>query len=173
MRTRYAGLRDAEVVTASPEIESLAERYARSLERRLRAARVDAALRTLDVLISATVLLIASPILVLVTIVHLATSGTPLFYRGLRVGRHGRIFHMSKFRTLGRDAQSRLGPYYGEELTARTAAEVARLGRWLRASQRDEMPQLWKVLRGDMPIVGPRLIRPTFFEQLAQEIPQY
>src|SRR4029079_1081671 len=101
------------------------------------------------------------PILALVTIVFLVTSGTPLFYRGLRVGRHGRIFHMFKFRTLKRDAESRLGPYYGQELSTRTAAEVTRLGRWLRASQLDEMPQLWNVLRGDMSIVGPRPIRPT------------
>jgi len=80
---------------------------------------------------------------------------------------------MFKFRTLRRDAESRLGPYYGQELSVRTAAEVTRLGRWLRASQLDEMPQLWNVLRGDMSIVGPRPIRPTFFEELAQEIPQY
>ena len=113
------------------------------------------------------VLIVALPILVLVTIVFLATSGTPLFYRGLRVGRYGRIFHMFKFRTLKRDAESRLGPYYGQELSIRTAAEVTRLGRWLRASQLDEMPQLWNVLRGDMSIVGPRPIRPTFFEELA------
>jgi lipopolysaccharide/colanic/teichoic acid biosynthesis glycosyltransferase len=119
------------------------------------------------------VLIVALPILVLVTIVFLASSGTPLFYRGLRVGRYGRIFHMFKFRTLRRDAESRLGPYYGQELSIRTAAEVTRLGRWLRASQLDEMPQLWNVLRGDMSIVGPRPIRPTFFEELAQEIPQY
>jgi lipopolysaccharide/colanic/teichoic acid biosynthesis glycosyltransferase len=80
---------------------------------------------------------------------------------------------MFKFRTLKRDAESRLGPYYGHELSIRTAAEVTRLGRWLRASQLDELPQLWNVLRGDMSIVGPRPIRPTFFEELAQEIPQY
>ena len=160
-------------MTASPQTESLAERYARLSREGTEPRGVDAALRTLDVLISALVLLVAMPVLALLTVVFLVTSGTPLFYRGLRVGRHGRIFHMFKFRTLRRDAETRLGPYYGEELSVRTAAEVTRLGRWLRASQLDEMPQLWNVLRGDMSIVGPRPIRPTFFEELAGEIPQY
>jgi len=160
-------------MTASPQTESLAERYGRLSREGTEPRGVDAALRTLDVLISALVLLVAMPVLALLTVVFLVTSGTPLFYRGLRVGRHGRIFHMFKFRTLRRDAETRLGPYYGEELSVRTAAEVTRLGRWLRASQLDEMPQLWNVLRGDMSIVGPRPIRPTFFEELAGEIPQY
>src|ERR1044072_648444 len=129
-------------MTLSTEAESLAERYARLSREGAERRGVDFALRALDILISATVLLIALPILVLVTVVFLVTSATPLFYRGLRVGRYGRIFHMFKFRTLRRDAESRLGPYYGEELTARTAAEVTRLGRRPRASPVDEMPQL-------------------------------
>jgi lipopolysaccharide/colanic/teichoic acid biosynthesis glycosyltransferase len=158
---------------ATPETESLAEQYARLSREGVDRRGVDAVLRALDVLVSAFVLLVTLPLLALVALVLLATSGTPLLYRGLRVGRHGRIFHMFKFRTLRRDAETRLGPYYGQELSARTTAEVTRLGRWLRASQLDEIPQLWNVLRGDMSIVGPRPIRPTFFEELAAEIPQY
>jgi len=157
---------------ATPET-SLAEQYARLSREGIDRRGVDAVLRALDVLVSALVLLVTLPLLLLVALVLLATSGTPLLYRGLRVGRHGRIFHMFKFRTLRQDAETRLGPYYGQELSARTAAEVTRLGRWLRASQLDEIPQLWNVLRGDMSIVGPRPIRPTFFEELAAEIPQY
>jgi lipopolysaccharide/colanic/teichoic acid biosynthesis glycosyltransferase len=80
---------------------------------------------------------------------------------------------MVKFRTLVADAEDRLGPYWGAELDARTGREVTRLGRWLRATQLDEVPQLWNVLSGDMSIVGPRPIRPAFFEQLCEEIPQY
>jgi lipopolysaccharide/colanic/teichoic acid biosynthesis glycosyltransferase len=160
-------------MTVRTESESLAERYAR-LSREASGPRgVDAVLRAFDILISAAALLVALPVLALVALVLLASSGTPLLYRGPRVGRHGRIFHMYKFRTLRRDAETRLGPYYGEELSGRTEAEVTRLGRWLRASQLDEMPQLWNVLRGDMSVVGPRPIRPTFFEELAQDIPQY
>jgi lipopolysaccharide/colanic/teichoic acid biosynthesis glycosyltransferase len=78
-----------------------------------------------------------------------------------------------KFRTLRPDAETRLGPYLGPELTARTAGETTGLGRVLRAAHLDELPQLWNVLRGDMSFVGPRPIRPIFFEQLVEEIPQY
>src|SRR4051812_4688597 len=158
-------------VNAEPE--SLAERYARLSREGLEPRGVDAGLRSLDILIAGVALILLLPVLALVTLTMLVTAGSPLLYRGLRVGRHGRIFHMFKFRTLRRDAETRLGPYYGPELSARTAAEVTRLGRWLRASQLDEVPQLWNVLRGDMSIVGPRPIRPTFFEELAQDIPQY
>src|SRR5919109_2078846 len=160
-------------IGSQPATESLAERYAQLSREVLEHRRVDIALRALDVLVSAVALLLFAPAFVLVATAILATSGSPLLYRGLRVGRHGRIFHMYKFRTLRADAESRLGPYYGKELSERTRAEVTGLGRWLRASQLDEIPQLWNVLRGDMSLVGPRPIRPTFFEQLALEIPQY
>ena len=76
-------------MTLSTEAESLAERYARLSREGAERRGVDAALRSLDVLISATVLIVALPILALVTIVFLVTSGTPLFYRGVRVGRPG------------------------------------------------------------------------------------
>jgi lipopolysaccharide/colanic/teichoic acid biosynthesis glycosyltransferase len=160
-------------IGSQPATESLAERYARLSREMLEPRRVDVVLRALDLLISALALLFFSPAFLVVAAAILATSGSPLLYRGLRVGRHGRIFQMFKFRTLRPDAETRLGPYYGEELSRRTRAEVTGLGRWLRASQLDEIPQLWNVLRGDMSLVGPRPIRPTFFEELAHEIPQY
>src|SRR5205085_7133505 len=88
-------------------------------------------------------------------------------------GPGGRIFPINKFRTLRRDAETRLGPYLGEELVRRTELEYTSIGRWLKASQLDELPQLWNVLRGDMSFVGPRPIRPRFFEELARELPAY
>ncbi len=97
----------------------------------------------------------------------------PVLYRGDRVGRAGRFFTIYKFRTLRRDAETRLGPYLGEELVVRTRAEYTRVGRWLKATQLDEVPQLWNVLRGDMSFVGPRPIRPRFFADLAHELPAY
>jgi lipopolysaccharide/colanic/teichoic acid biosynthesis glycosyltransferase len=80
---------------------------------------------------------------------------------------------MLKFRTLNADAESRLGPFLGDELVARTHAEYTRIGRWLKATQLDEVPQLWNVLRGDMSFVGPRPIRPRFFTELAHDLPAY
>jgi lipopolysaccharide/colanic/teichoic acid biosynthesis glycosyltransferase len=135
--------------------------------------RVDFELRALDILFASFFLLVALPLLVLIGAALLVTSGLPLFYKGERVGRGGRIFHMLKFRTLRRGAEDRLGPYLGAELVERTRAETTRLGRRLRAMQLDELPQLWNILRGDMSFVGPRPIRPRFFEQLAGELPAY
>jgi sugar transferase/asparagine synthase len=75
------------------------------------------------------------------------------------VGRAGRIFTIYKLRTLAPDADTRLGPYLELELTRRTETEVTSIGRALRATHLDEIPQLWNVLRGDMSMVGPRPIR--------------
>lgn len=134
---------------------------------------VDRVLRALDVTISGLALLVLSPLLALTALAIALTSGRPVLYHGARVGRCGDLFLMYKFRTLKPDAEQRLGPYYGEELSRRTEEEVTRVGRALRKIHLDEVPQLWNVLRGDMAIVGPRPIRPSFFAELCKEIPEY
>jgi lipopolysaccharide/colanic/teichoic acid biosynthesis glycosyltransferase len=134
---------------------------------------IDLELRALDVLLATVLGLLLLPLATLIALVVLTTSGRPILYRGQRVGRGGHFFTMLKFRTLRQDAESRLGPYLGQELVERTRAEFAALGRWLRASQLDEVPQLWNVLCGDMSFVGPRPIRPRFFAELAHELPAY
>src|SRR3989454_947375 len=133
----------------------------------------DAVLRFFDIVLSSFFLLVMLPLMVPIAIVLFLTSGRPLSYRGERVGRGGRVFEMLKLRTLRRNAEERLGPYLGEELVRRTHAETTAIGGWLRATQLDEIPQLWNVLRGDMSLVGPRPIRPRFFEELVQELPAY
>ena len=133
----------------------------------------DRVLRLLDVALSALFLLVALPVSLVLLLVLLATNGRPLLYRGERVGRGGHIFTMYKFRTLRVDAEQRLGPYLGEELVRRTQDEFTPLGKWLKATQLDEIPQFLNVLRGDMSLVGPRPIRPVFFEELAHELPAY
>jgi lipopolysaccharide/colanic/teichoic acid biosynthesis glycosyltransferase len=153
--------------------ETLAERYARIAHEGHPSRGVDIALRALDLSISGLACLLLSPVMLLVALSIRLTSGTPVLYRGQRVGRAGRIFTMLKFRMLTPDAEARLGPYLGHELTRRTQTEVSRLGRVLRYGHLDELPQLWNVFRGDMSIVGPRPIRPAFFEELCEEIPQY
>jgi lipopolysaccharide/colanic/teichoic acid biosynthesis glycosyltransferase len=133
----------------------------------------DRVLRLLDLALSTLFLLVALPGSLLLLLVIAATSGRPILYRGERVGRSGRIFTMLKFRTLKADAEQRLGPYLGEELVRRTQDEFTPIGKWLKATQLDEIPQFWNVLRGDMSLVGPRPIRPVFFEELARDLPAY
>jgi lipopolysaccharide/colanic/teichoic acid biosynthesis glycosyltransferase len=152
--------------------ESLAERYGR-LAHESPARGRDALLRALDVLLALVFLVVSLPFTVVVALAILLTSGRPVLYRGERVGRAGRTFTMLKFRTLRSDAEQRLGAFLGPELVERTRAETTRLGRWLRATQLDEIPQFWNVLVGEMSLVGPRPIRPRFFEELAADLPAY
>ncbi len=151
---------------------SLAERY-RRIAHAHEPRPVDTALRGLDLLIAGTTLILFALVIALIALLILLSSGRPILYRGARVGRAGEIFTMYKFRTLARDAETRLGPYLGEDLVERTESEVTMLGRVLRVMHLDELPQLWNVLGGDMSIVGPRPIRPPFFELLCEQIPQY
>jgi lipopolysaccharide/colanic/teichoic acid biosynthesis glycosyltransferase len=137
------------------------------------ARRRDVLLRALDVLLATLFLLLALPLAVPIALIVLATSGRPVLYLGPRVGRGGRVFTMLKFRTLRSDAESRLGPFLGEELVRRTEDEFTSIGKWLKATQLDEIPQFINVLRGDMSLVGPRPIRPVFFEELARDLPAY
>ncbi len=157
---------------APPDGATLVERYQR-MAHAFEPRPVDLLLRVVDVTIAAVASVVLSPVMALVALAVRATGRGPVLYRGARVGRGGRVFTMLKFRTLAADAETRLGPYLGPELTQLTAAEVTRLGRVLRATKLDELPQLVNVLRGDMSIVGPRPIRPAFFAELCVEIPQY
>jgi lipopolysaccharide/colanic/teichoic acid biosynthesis glycosyltransferase len=133
----------------------------------------DAVLRAFDIALSLFFLVVSLPLMVPIAALLLVTSGRPLFYRGERVGRGGRVFEMLKFRTLRRNAEARLGPYLGQDLVHRTREETTAIGGWLRATQLDEIPQLWNVVRGDMSLVGPRPIRPRFFAALVEDLPAY
>jgi lipopolysaccharide/colanic/teichoic acid biosynthesis glycosyltransferase len=151
----------------------IARRYAAQAAHPFEKRRVDVLLRALDIALAATILLLFAPFIGLAVVAVLLTSGRPVLYRGLRVGRAGELFTIYKLRTLRPDAESRLGPFQDKELDRRTESETTRVGKVLRATQLDELPQLYNVLRGDMSIVGPRPIRPVFFEELAVDIPQY
>jgi lipopolysaccharide/colanic/teichoic acid biosynthesis glycosyltransferase len=153
--------------------ESLAEHYERLVRETPRRRVVDLELRGLDIVLSSLLLLLTLPLTLVIAAAILATSGRPIFYRGRRVGRAGRVFTMTKFRTLKSGAEDRIGHHLGAELVEQTETEVTPIGAQLRATQLDEIPQLWNVLRGDMSLVGPRPIRPRFFEELAAELPAY
>ncbi len=152
---------------------SLAEQYSVMASEDFAPRRVDIALRALDLLIAGSALIVLSPLLGLLALGILLTSGTPVLYRGERVGRAGRVFTMFKLRTLKGGAEGRLGNVYGEELSRRTEQEVTMVGKAARLTHIDEVPQLYNVLRGDMSMVGPRPVRPAFFYRLVEEVPQY
>ena len=170
--TQLQGLPEASAASGRPRGESLAERYA-AIAHAYEPRSVDRALRAIDLIISCTVLVLASPLLLLFALAIRLTSGRPIFYRGARVGQAGRVYQMYKFRTLSADAETRLSPFYGPELSRKTREEETRLGRVMRVTQLDEVPQLFNVVKGDMSIVGPRPIRPVFFEKLCEDIPAY
>jgi len=155
------------------EHASLVERYA-AMSHAFEPQPVDHVLRLLDIAIASAAALITAPVCLLIAVaLKLSSPRGPVLYRGWRVGRGGHLFQMLKFRTLAPDAEVRLGPYLGPELTQLTQSEVSRVGRPLRASRLDELPQLYNVLRGEMSLVGPRPIRPAFFEELSVSIPEY
>jgi lipopolysaccharide/colanic/teichoic acid biosynthesis glycosyltransferase len=161
--------------TAQPaqHAPTLAEQYSQIASEVYAPRRVDVALRGLDLLIAGSALIVLSPLLGLLALATLLTSGTPVLYRGQRVGRAGRVFTMYKLRTLKPGAESRLGNVYGEELSRRTQEEVTLVGRAARLTHIDEVPQLFNVIRGDMSMVGPRPIRPAFFAEVCEQVPQY
>ena len=158
---------------AEPRPSSVAEQSSDIAAEVYAPRRVDVALRGLDLIIAGSSLVVLSPLLGLLALATLLTSGRPVLYRGQRVGRAGQIFTMYKLRTLRPGAESRLGPYYGEELSRRTEQEVTMVGRAARLTHIDEVPQLFNVIQGDMSMVGPRPVRPAFFNRLCEEIPQY
>ena len=125
--------------------------------------------RVLDIVISASLLVLLSiPLAILALLVRITSKG-PAVFRQERMGLDGRPFAIVKFRSMIDDAERDSGPVWTRENDDR----VTPLGRFLRRSNIDELPQLWNVLRGDMSIVGPRPERPHFVEQFKHRIPQY
>ncbi|MCB0717423.1 MAG: sugar transferase [Bacteroidetes bacterium] len=125
--------------------------------------------RLLDIVVSALILVVGLPIWILIGILIRLNSNGPAIYRQERVGQHDRRFTMFKFRTMRVDAEADTGPVWAQENDPRYTS----LGRWLRKSRLDEVPQFWNVLLGDMSLVGPRPERPFFVETLAAQIPLY
>jgi Undecaprenyl-phosphate glucose phosphotransferase len=125
--------------------------------------------RGIDIVLSAAALAVfAVPLGILALLVKLTSCG-PVLYRQVRMGLDGKPFTIVKFRSMLDDAERETGPVW----TQKNDPRVTSLGRFLRRSNLDELPQLWNVLRGDMSIVGPRPERPHFVEQFKHRIPQY
>ena len=116
-----------------------------------------AAKRALDIGASAAGLLMLAPLGLCAAAAIAREDGRPMIYRATRVGRYGRPFTMYKLRTMRRDAASR-----GPAITTAADPRVTRVGRLLRRTRIDELPQLWNVLRGEMSLVGPRPEDPAY-----------
>jgi len=106
---------------------------------------------------------------VLVLYLDRADDNAPVTAAALEVSLDGQPFKVYKFRSMPIDAESSSGPIWAREDDPR----ATRIGRWLRRTDVDELPQFWNVLKGDMSIVGPRPERPFFVEQFKHRIPQY
>lgn len=125
--------------------------------------------RALSIVISLVGLILALPLFPFIILAIRFDSKGPIFYSQTRVGKGGRTFKVVKFRTMRQDAEAVSGPKWAGDNDPR----VTRVGRFLRSSRLDEIPQLWCVLKGDMAFVGPRPERPEFIEMLSKEIPYY
>ena len=125
--------------------------------------------RLIDILTALAALVVLSPLLVATFLGILLTMGWPVFFTQERVGRNGRPFNVVKFRTMVKDAEALSGPVLAEEADPR----ITPLGRFMRSTRIDELPQLWNILVGQMSWVGPRPERPFFVEQYVHEIPGY
>jgi sugar transferase (PEP-CTERM system associated) len=109
------------------------------------------------------------PLIPIIVIVIKLSSPGPVLYRQKRVGLRGRVFKCAKFRTMQSDAEADSGPTWASDDDPR----ITNVGKFLRLTRLDEIPQLWNVLRGEMEFVGPRPERPEFVERLTREIPYY
>jgi sugar transferase (PEP-CTERM system associated) len=130
---------------------------------------VQSAKRLIDIVASLVGLVLAAPLMAVVALAVKWTSPGPVVYRQKRVGQHGRVFTVLKFRSMRQDAEVGTGAVWAKANDDR----VTPIGRFLRRTRLDEMPQLFNVLVGDMSLVGPRPERPEFVRQLTEQIPFY
>jgi exopolysaccharide biosynthesis polyprenyl glycosylphosphotransferase len=124
--------------------------------------------RVIDLLLVVVTAIVWVPITCVVAVAIYIDSGRPLIYRQTRVGRQGKPFTLVKFRTMVVNAEP-----HGPRFTLLDDPRLTRIGRVLRRSRLDELPQLWNVLVGDLSLVGPRPERPMFVERFASTIPFY
>jgi len=116
-------------------------------------------MRLLDISLAGLGLLVIAPLLLVVAILVAVMSGRPVIYRSQRMGQRGRVFSLLKFRTMRQDADS-----VGPGITGRNDSRVTPIGRILRRTKVDELPQLINVLKGDMSLVGPRPEDPRYLD---------
>jgi sugar transferase (PEP-CTERM system associated) len=125
--------------------------------------------RILDIVVSLSAIILLLPVMTMVAIAVKLSSPGPVLYHQRRVGQHGGVFTLHKFRSMRVDAEAGCGAVWSHDGDTR----VTRVGKFLRQARLDELPQLWNVVCGDMGLVGPRPERPEFVQQLTERIPYY
>lgn len=125
--------------------------------------------RTLDLALTVPALILLAPLMALIAIAIRVDTPGPVIYRQTRIGKDGRSFEMLKFRSMPVDAELRTGPTWADP----TQPRATRVGRILRRTSLDELPQLFNVARGEMALIGPRPERPYFVELFARTLPRY
>lgn len=125
--------------------------------------------RTMDIVIASFVLVMASPVIILLYVLVPLTSKGPALFIQERIGLDGIPFQIYKFRSMVQEAEKKTGPVLATEKDER----ITPLGRFIRSTRLDELPQLFNVLRGDMSVIGPRPERAFFIKQFQQKIPNY
>lgn len=129
----------------------------------------EAVKRIFDVIFSLIIGILVLPFFPIIALVIKLDSIGPVFYRQKRLGQAGKIFEIIKFRTMKNDAEKETGAVWA----AKNDARATKVGRLLRKSRIDELPQLWNIIKGEMSFVGPRAERPEFYEQLRSGVPFY
>jgi len=124
--------------------------------------------RAVDISLSSLALLVLIPVFIVFAILVKLSSSGPIFFSQERIGKFGRPFMIHKFRTMYSDAE-RDGP----QLSSSTDPRITPIGRWLRRTRMDELPQFWNVLKGDMSLVGPRPERQFFIDAITEVAPHY
>ncbi|MCL4106937.1 UNVERIFIED_CONTAM: hypothetical protein GTU68_004078 [Idotea baltica] len=136
-------------------------------------SKISRAKRTFDFVSSLLALVLLSPVFPFIALAIALTSRGPIFYRQLRVGKSTpekmEIFEIMKFRSMYQDAETRSGAVWATQNDPR----ITPVGRFLRKTRLDELPQLFNVLKGEMSLIGPRPERPTFYNKLENEIPYF
>lgn len=145
----------------------------RSLQKQLCGAKTRRLKRIFDITLASVGLVMLAPLLPLIALAIKIASPGPIFYKQMRIGLcmplQTHIFMMIKFRTMRTDAETMSGAVWASKNDPR----ITSVGRFLRKTRLDEIPQLWNVIRGDMSLIGPRPERPGFYDKLESEIPYF
>jgi exopolysaccharide biosynthesis polyprenyl glycosylphosphotransferase len=124
--------------------------------------------RAVDIALSAFALLVLLPVYLIFALLVKFSSPGPIFFSQERIGKYGKPFRIFKFRTMYTDAEAN-----GPQLSSTTDTRITPIGRWLRRTRMDELPQFWNVLKGDMSLVGPRPERQFFIDAIMEVAPHY